>query len=160
MCAPKPFTGDLMDEDAVITRSVSSSKLKAGLPFTYTDLLLRLERPDRLSRTISAMMFRVLSALSVPLGESWRFANNPAFQLFGIDVVITRTGGVRLVEMNSGPELRALCARDHELKSRMVYDQFALTGLLPQLRDNGFRRLPDLPQATVGDSTRGDSSTS
>ena len=133
-----------MSADEVITRSVGSDALAPGLPFTLGDLLAELSAPRDVLRRLDALLSRVLAAAVPGIQQEWSLANNPAYQLLGVDVVITAAGELRLIEMNTGPELRPSCARDRGVKERVVRDSFALLGLLPRAEPPDFRGLEGL----------------
>lgn len=141
VCAPAPFSGDLMDVEAVISRSVGSDVLADGLPFSLSDAVPLLPRPQVTLARLDTVLGRILTACRPGLQAAWSLSSNPAYQLLGVDVTIGAAGGVRLIEMNAGPELRPHCARDHALKYGIVRDLFEHIRLLPQTRPSGFRRL-------------------
>jgi hypothetical protein len=153
VCAPDPLSGELLAEEAVITRSVGSDVLGAGLPLTLQDALAMLPDPALTLRRLDAVLHRIAEAVLPGLCLSWSLSDNPAYQLLGVDAVISREGTVRVVELNAGPDLRPHCAVDHALKFRVVRDVFEHLGMLPVTGASGFRLLLD--QATVGDSTLG-----
>lgn len=152
ICAKAPMGDDLTDEAAVITRSVSSTALKPGLPFTLSQLLAQLNTvgldTTQLMVRIEHCLSRTFFAATSRMNRSWHFADNPAFQLFGVDVVIGKSGAVWMVEANTGPDLKPLCAVDYKLKMTMVRDMFELCEMLPRTRDGGFRPL----RAVFGDA--------
>ena len=141
VCAPAPFSGDLMDAEAVISRSVGSDVLADGLPFSLSEAVHHLPRPQITLARLDTVLCRVLMACRPGLQSAWCLSSNPAYQLLGVDVTISNTGGVRIIEMNAGPDLRPHCSRDHALKYRIVRDLFEHISLLPQTRPSGFRRL-------------------
>lgn len=141
VCAQAPFAGDLMEAEAVISRSVGSHVLPGGLPFTLSEVLSRLADPRETLARLDNVIYRILMASRSGLAAAWSLSGNPAYQLLGVDVTISAAGGVRVIEMNSGPDLRPHCSRDHSLKYRIVRDLFEHVGLLPQAGPSGFRKL-------------------
>jgi hypothetical protein len=161
VCTPEPFTGDLMVESAVITRSASSDGLAPGLPFTLSDVLMSLPDPQATLARLDSVLSRIVLVMLTGLEGDWSLSTNPAYQLLGVDATVSESGTVRVIEMNSGPDLRPHCERDRALKYRMVRDIFEHVDLLAATGPPGFRHLRTFPdQATVGDSTRGRTSTS
>jgi len=137
--APEPMGETLLEADAVITRG---SALLPGRPITMRGLLALLNGidPDSIRGQIDALLRQVIDAIAPRMHRSWSLAANPSFHLLGADVVIDVRGGVKLIELNSGPDLRPRNAEDGQLKSAMVTDIFRLLGLLPE-RNEGFRLL-------------------
>lgn len=145
VCAPSRFAGDLKNAEEVITRSVSTDALAPGLPFTLTDLLAEMASPQTVFSRLERLLSRVITPVLPYLKADWSFADNPAYQLLGVDAVISTSGSVQLIEMNSGPDLRPNCPRDRGLKEGVVHDLFALLKLLPRGEPSGFRVLKAQP---------------
>jgi hypothetical protein len=134
--APRPLGEALLEPDAVITRATPLP----GRPIDLAGLLAYPEAPPALLTRIDALLSATVDAIAPALQRDWHLSCNPAFHLLGADVVVCGDGGVRLIELNSGPDLRPRSEADRLLKSAMVTDLLRLIELLPG--PTGFLRLP------------------
>lgn len=137
--SPAAMGDSLMEFDAVITRGAA---LLPGRPIDLAGLLAMLDGTDTddLMDRIDVMLSETASIIVPSVLRRWSFSSNPAFHLLGADVVIDDSGGVRLIELNSGPDLRPRSPSDRDLKRSMVRDLLRLIDLLPE--DNiGFQEL-------------------
>lgn len=152
---PQPM-GTTPTEASVITRSV---KPPPGKPGDMSGLisLLRGALEDDFQDRVDALLGEVVHAVRPKLKRLEPSSHNPTFHLLGADVVLTTRAEVRLIELNSGPDLRPRGAKDGHLKSTMVADLFRQIGLLPGPRC--WRKLPEKssPLTTMADDTAADS---
>ena len=118
--APHPVV--LGGPSSWLTRSVGSAVLPAGLPFLLTELAPSMQPVD-------ALIGEVARVLLPRLERAWLFGSNPAMQLFGTDVLLRENGKAYIIEFNMGPDMSARCARDSEMKDRVIADQIACVGL-------------------------------
>jgi hypothetical protein len=138
--APAPMGDSLLEFDAVITRG---SMLLPGRPIDLAGLLALLDDldTDDLMARIDAVLATTITTIAPSLIKRWNFSSNPSFHLFGADIVVDIHGGVRLIELNSGPDLTPRNEADRRLKSTMVADLLRLVELTPGSPD-GFHQLP------------------
>ncbi len=138
--APAPMGRSLLEHDAVITRGAA---LLPGRPIDLAGLLAMLHSidTDDLMDRVDAMLSAAASVIIPSVLSRWSFFSNPAFHLLGADVVVDAGGGVRLIELNSGPDLRPRSPADRVLKRSVVRDLLRLIALTPGDR-TGFMPLP------------------
>ena len=85
---------------------------------------------DQLYQRIVKIIQQTNKAVEPYLCQQKNLADNPCFQLFGLDVIFTKSLKPYLLECNKGPSLKPLTDGDEILKTEMLRSLYGKMGLL------------------------------
>ena len=74
-----------------------------------------------------------MRAVSSNICTNCHVSRQLTFQLFGVDIAVSRSLEPQLMEINKGPDLGGKDTRDRELKQTMMNDIFKIIGLIQSL---------------------------
>lgn len=129
--APKVFDEKSLDPDVHITTGyLEDRKLYKDNPLTLDDLRKFLGKNSKiLFRNVKQLLKVLLKTVGPKLCKG--FKDHISFQLFGVDFGVEKDLSVKLMEVNKGPNLSGMDARDKKLKENVVRDIFRLVKIIP-----------------------------
>jgi hypothetical protein len=128
---PKYYDQYDMDFDKHITTGYIDRKVYDDNPLTLQDFRDHLDKKDLGSSKIwninaETLMNKVMDAISKKICQNKKLSEHVRFQLFGCDLAPDANLGVKLMEINKGPDLEAKDGRDKEVKLLVQKDIFTL----------------------------------
>lgn len=128
---PKLWDPSSIDPDVHITTGYIDREVYARNPLTYRDLEVYMgaEAYARLWANILAVMSNVRETFQDHFTEKNKAYPGTKFLIYGCDVQPDEQLGVKLIEINKGPDLGYKDERDKEVKYNMVSDAFRLVGV-------------------------------
>ena len=134
--APKKFNYQSSDKDVHITTGYIDRKMYETNPLSIDDfntyLLNNRYDLSEFHKNVVELFTNILTALQIPICNSNKFKKGTAFQLFGCDIAPDKDLGVKLIEINKGPDLDAKSGRDNEIKNEVSLDLLETVGLIQQ----------------------------
>lgn len=141
----KPFKPYSTERDRVITTGYVDREVYQRNPLTLEDFRRYLKQhgyQGDINKSLCSLTRKVVAALKPVIcgGASRSTSQSPPiyFQLFGMDVAFDDHMRPKIIEINKGPDLSSKDKRDGQVKNRLVEDTFALIGIIPNKRPNGF----------------------
>ncbi len=136
------YTPDFYDEHDMafnkhITTGYIDRKVYQENPLTLQDFRDHLDKKQNgLSKVWDAsaenLMNKVMVAISKKICKNKKLGNHVRFQLFGCDLAPDANLGVKLMEINKGPDLDAKDERDKQVKLQVQRDIFKIIDPLKQ----------------------------
>jgi len=130
-----PFKKNSADEREIITTGYIDRKVYEENPLTHEDLatFMGKEKYDILFANIVRLMSQVKKAFIAPLKYEQSRAKIPGVQflIYGCDIAPDEHLGVKLMEINKGPDVTYKDDRDRGVKLGMVSNAMMLVGILP-----------------------------
>ena len=142
---PKKFNYDSDDKDCHITTGYIDRKVYEENPLTLKDFYRYLNnkgyKSNELIKNIVNLFKNIMKAVNIPICNRKDLKDNVRFQLFGADIAPDNNLGVKLIEINKGPDLGAKDKKDNEVKDKVVRDVFDITGLIKGKGHNEFIKI-------------------
>lgn len=130
--APKRFVPNSTDADVVITTGYVDRSMYDRNPLTFQDLKVQLGMND--FDVLFQNILCLLRMVKVRYCDVFTAANKDVpgikFSLFGCDIAPSADLGVKLMEVNKGPDITYKDERDGCLKKRLVIDTFQKVGAI------------------------------
>lgn len=120
---------DKIDKEQHLTSYNLDSEIYKTHPESISDLSKFLNI-KKLLNNINSLFKNIVYAIKDEIGNSKRLKNNLTFQLFGADVIFTKTLHPYLLEFNKGPSMKFITERDHNMKMKLLEDVFLKVGLI------------------------------
>jgi hypothetical protein len=122
--APLKWQSNVSDLDVNITSGLKDRKLYENNPLTYQDLLLHLRKHngDILDKNIQYLSSAIKKCYSGLISDKNKSMNCVCTQILGCDIAPSDDFGVKLMEINKGPDMRFKDERDGALKRTLTYD--------------------------------------
>lgn len=136
---PKQWDPLSIDPDVHITTGYIDREVYERNPLTYRDLEVYMGAPAyaRLWDNIKAVMSNVRETFQDHLTQQNKAYPGTKFLIYGCDVQPDDQFGVKLIEINKGPDLGYKDERDKEVKYNMVSDAFRLVGATGDAKQAG-----------------------
>ena len=141
---PLPFKANSVDKREIITTGYIDRKVYAENPLTHEDLVTFMgkEKYDIMFANIMRLMAQVKKAFIAPLRNEQARAPisgipgipgipGAQFLIYGCDIAPDEHLGVKLMEINKGPDVSYKDERDREVKLGMMSNAMMLAGVLP-----------------------------
>ena len=147
MYTARPYDRSSVDFEQQITSVELRPEVYRSLPLTLEELRLHWQtrgiRYDDVWRRIVAQMALVARAVLPHVCILRHCQHSVRFQLFGADVILDRDLHPYVLELNKGPNMKPVNARDRRLKQTVLEDTFALAGVTepPSSRGTGYQLL-------------------
>ena len=131
----KEYNDDDFDFESNITSYHLDMNVYKKNPRTLDDLIVHLNNDGKdgqqLFRNIEENFRYVCKAMDPYLYQSENIKGTTTFQLFGADVVFDNNMHPYLLEFNKGPDMTGRDKTDEKLKDNVIYDMYALVGIMP-----------------------------
>jgi hypothetical protein len=128
---PKYYDPNVMDFDSHITTGYIDRQVYKNNPLTLQDFRDHLDAKSPGQSKIwnynaENLMNKVMKAISKKICSNKKLNNHVRFQLFGADLAPDANLGVKLMEINKGPDLDAKDERDKQVKLNVQRDIFTI----------------------------------
>jgi len=131
---PNKFNYESNDKNCHITSGYVDRKIYEENPLTLKDFYKYLDKnghnSQNFKKNVKDLFKNIMKAVNIPICNKKSLGNNVRFQLFGADVAPDNNLGVKLIEINKGPDLGAKDKKDNDVKDKVVRDVFDITGLI------------------------------
>lgn len=143
---PKEFDYKSSDKNAHITTGYIDRNVYKINPLTIGDLYRYINtrgyNSDTLRNNIINLFKNLINALRIPICNSKKLNKGTAFQLFGCDVAPDNKLGVKLIEINKGPDLSSKSRRDNNVKNEVAMDLLEKVEIInKQHKENRFIKI-------------------
>lgn len=136
---PEFYDPDDIAFDKHITTGYIDRKVYDVNPLTLDDFRDHLDSlgysSELWNKNVNELMNKVMNAISKKICKNKKLDGNLRFQLFGCDLAPTADLGVKLMEINKGPDLGAKDERDKKIKFGVQKDIFTVIDDVIEGRD-------------------------
>jgi hypothetical protein len=133
---PKPFDYYSTNKDSHITTGYIDRAIYETNPLSIDDFRTYLVKHKYNANIFHQNMVyffkQIMNALHIPICNNSNLKDGTAFQLFGCDIAIDNQLGVKLMEINKGPDLDSKSKRDNHIKQEVILDVFEKINMIQQ----------------------------
>lgn len=137
---PKPFKKYSTAPDETITTGYIDRQVYVENPMTLEDLRVYMAQKHMDYRLLFINMLELMTAVAKVYAPMFRESNasvpGTKFLVYGCDIAPDSQLGVKLMEINKGPDLSYKDDRDRVVKFNMVKEALMIVGMIPRQTSN------------------------